>query len=287
MPRVNCQESGLPPRGRGNREVEGAYVVWIGSTPAWAGKPWSEFPTRRADGVYPRVGGETIVTCPIKLPSTGLPPRGRGNLNVKLLGKVRLRSTPAWAGKPCQAMIQKYKVKVYPRVGGETQIGCNAQCLPAGLPPRGRGNQPPNHPLDHRKGSTPAWAGKPVRAQLWTFILEVYPRVGGETARWALRQQTPPGLPPRGRGNLWAAMSSGFPVRSTPAWAGKPSESEGMRPRQPVYPRVGGETHFCPGCRWLVAGLPPRGRGNRFKGNSHQYRARSTPAWAGKPLPSW
>ena len=50
---------GLPPRGRGNPNGQGAEVDVGGSTPAWAGKPFSAFSLAIRSGVYPRVGGET------------------------------------------------------------------------------------------------------------------------------------------------------------------------------------------------------------------------------------
>ena len=51
-----------------------------------------------------------------------------------------------------------------------------------------------------------------------------------------------------------------------------------------VYPRVGGETAL-PVCHLdLVAGLSPRGRGNRVRRIDRLHSRRSIPAWAGKPL---
>ena len=53
---------GLSPRGRGNPDGVEATGDVEGSIPAWAGKPASSTPHRRAGWVYPRVGGETRAT---------------------------------------------------------------------------------------------------------------------------------------------------------------------------------------------------------------------------------
>ena len=52
---------GLSPRGRGNLADRAEHQPLIGSIPAWAGEPWRVNWWSIALGVYPRVGGGTIV----------------------------------------------------------------------------------------------------------------------------------------------------------------------------------------------------------------------------------
>ena len=202
--------AGLSPRGRGNLDPRLGLSLALGSIPAWAGKPHNCSRIRRTCEVYPRVGGETQSGPRAALPGNGLSPRGRGNRWVQVYPRVggettntaatwgtmaglsprgrgnqhhlflqchRLRSIPAWAGKPpqdvCVAMagsipacLQRiYLLTVYPRVGGETPPSGKGGSIPAcfcwGLSPRGRGNPVARHAGRRPLGSIPAWAGKP------------------------------------------------------------------------------------------------------------------------------
>ena len=111
----------------------------------------------------------------------GLSPRGRGNQPSDTLHSTRMRSIPAWAGKPSERSEWTAQAAVYPRVGGETNRIVRKGFKSDGLSPRGRGNL-----LDERLharigGSIPAWAGKPALTRCCKLEQEVYPRVGGET----------------------------------------------------------------------------------------------------------
>ena len=112
--------SGLSPRGRGNRSQVRLDGTQARSIPAWAGKPLSTRRTCRAFAVYPRVGGETGTMAAYTPRRMGLSPRGRGNRGRHGRSRCRLRSIPAWAGKPSGSIMGRVLHKVYPRVGGET-----------------------------------------------------------------------------------------------------------------------------------------------------------------------
>ena len=131
---------GLSPRGRGNhgRVTYGSNIV--GSIPAWAGEPTSEWHKHIPDAVYPRVGGGTRRWSIIRLASLGLSPRGRGNPGLKEIASGVFRSIPAWAGEP-QSPYRRQRLRwVYPRVGGGTSLGPRRRGGSWGLSPRGRGN---------------------------------------------------------------------------------------------------------------------------------------------------
>ena len=172
---------GLPPRGRGNPPHIFWTIGYTGSTPAWAGKPSSLSGMSASLTVYPRVGGETVTRPDMPSASQGLPPRGRGNRLRPCWQGGRLRSTPAWAGKPAWLMSLRQALH--------------------GLPPRGRGNPGFRSTRRAPGRSTPAWAGKPSPGELKAHPEQVYPRVGGETASRVMTPQLTQGLPPRGRGN--------------------------------------------------------------------------------------
>ena len=198
-----------------------------GSIPAWAGKPAShELLGFAADEVYPRVGGETAVGVTTTNLDEGLSPRGRGN---QLLGEVRIA-----------------RARVYPRVGGETQGELIV------YPRRGNPPKPRWSPAASAGGLSPRGRGNRVVGATWHSLGEiaqvgldggVYPRVGGETCHELLGPHADqrPSVYPRvgGETSDWAGIG---PIRSIPAWAGKPVPGSGDGSHAWVYPRVGGET---------------------------------------------
>ena len=134
-----------------------------------------------------------------------------------------------------------------------------------------------------RVGSIPAWAGKPPAKGSRCSPTKVYPRVGGETSDLISHGRRIHGLSPRGRGNRLGQVHIDRRHGSIPAWAGKPRSTLLLGDALPVYPRVGGETRgTMPACA-ACTGLSPRGRGNRREPRIADGRARSIPAWAGKP----
>ena len=213
---------GLSPRGRGNRVLGPMPNLRQRSIPAWAGKPPARLPGQPPRWVYPRVGGETSGTFgDARIPS-GLSPRGRGNLFPVITTSTLGGSIPAWAGKPPKSGACVGFQRVYPRVGGETEITgvvINPNC---GLSPRGRGNHVKGNLLALVSRSIPAWAGKPSPRRKPPAQCPVYPRVGGET--------------------LGPAVHDDPGSRSIPAWAGKPPVGPPHVEHVGVYPRVGGET---------------------------------------------
>ena len=255
----------------------------MGSIPAWAGKPLARHRTVGSIGVYPRVGGETVVLLAFCSPWLGLSPRGRGNLRVGPSVTPRNGSIPAWAGKPRSAATRWTDPRVYPRVGGETRGNGSADVAVLGLSPRGRGNRANTPRSACPIGSILAWAGKPQSRRRPCLPLAVYPRVGGETDEAALKRPHGEGLSPRGRGNPGQAAQSGARVRSIPAWAGKPRNGSCRSRSLQVYPRVGGETFGMALARDGAQGLSPRGRGNRSTTCGRRRWVGSIPAWAGKP----
>ena len=152
---------GLSPRGRGNPMAEVNQVETERSIPAWAGEPSTQDHTQRPDRVYPRVGGGTQRSLVYAQCRNGLSPRGRGNPHHRRFYGAMLRSIPAWAGEPCLAIISRYVIPVYPRVGGGTSVILAGQIPRPGLSPRGRGNQSPTTQSRSVHRSIPAWAGEP------------------------------------------------------------------------------------------------------------------------------
>ena len=90
---------GSPPRGRGKGQDVVPRFGGVRITPAWAGKRAAVACPGWPGGDHPRVGGEKHTTQQATGYALGSPPRGRGKGFTCSFASVKLRITPAWAGK--------------------------------------------------------------------------------------------------------------------------------------------------------------------------------------------
>jgi len=192
----------------------------------------------------------------------GLSPRGRGNHLPNGIDRRENRTIPAWAGEPISVALCQIVPKDYPRVGGGTYAADSFDSVPLGLSPRGRGNPQRKLPPRPSGGTIPAWAGEPQHPRPPKPPDRDYPRVGGGTQRVRTCSILPPGLSPRGRGNLLPGGFNPKGMRTIPAWAGEPVEDRPAYSATRDYPRVGGGTPPPRPPFWQNIGLSPRGRGN-------------------------
>ena len=93
---------------------------------------------------------------------------------------MRVRITPAWAGKRRGMPSRTGRRKDHPRVGGEKAVGGLSWPCVAGSPPRGRGKARCNADLHDEPRITPAWAGKRSGWHTAQAGPRDHPRVGGE-----------------------------------------------------------------------------------------------------------
>ena len=97
------------------------------------------------------------------------------------------------------------------------------------------------------------------------------------------RLTSSPGLSPRVRGNLPAALGEEGRPGSIPACAGEPGRRSSAPATWRVYPRVCGGTLPSAARDFATAGLSPRVRGNHFRDRRPRLRGGSIPACAGEP----
>ena len=90
---------GSPPRGRGKASPCRSSSSGRRITPAWAGKRLFSCFISFDYKDHPRVGGEKrpVILHPRR--TGGSPPRGRGKVTGYFGVVIRMRITPAWAGK--------------------------------------------------------------------------------------------------------------------------------------------------------------------------------------------
>ena len=132
-------EEGSPPHMRGKVTILPASCSAGGITPACAGKRdrWccGAWPLRD----YPRVCGEKSVCCPLVWIIWGSPPHVRGKGLVGFELDIRIRITPACAGKSLSPAPEKALPGDHPRMCGEKSISlCLWNTFP-GSPPHVRG----------------------------------------------------------------------------------------------------------------------------------------------------
>ena len=158
-----CNSGGSPPHGRGKVISSCELNIWVGITPAWAGK--SRHRRRQQDWPrdHPRVGGEKGKLTQGTWERTGSPPRGRGKASFSGNSRPGVGITPAWAGKRRQLWRLSMSWQDHPRVGGEKKWWIRRAWSTLGSPPRGRGKVKANPIGLVVSGITPAWAGKRLK----------------------------------------------------------------------------------------------------------------------------
>ena len=177
---VYVAENGSPPRVRGKQHHLFNLKELQRITPACAGKTRQRLyrPFARTD--HPRVCGENladILLCELR---GGSPPRVRGKHDSYPRAHVRLRITPACAGKTAGLDIADDIVSDHPRVCGENRFQCRHISAPFGSPPRVRGKLELISSKSLPPRITPACAGKTRSWQFYGIAFTDHPRVCGE-----------------------------------------------------------------------------------------------------------
>ena len=132
---------GSPPRMRGKAEVRHERDQEPGITPACAGKRHCPRfrPGKTRD--HPRVCGEKSSLMQMDVGPLGSPPRMRGKGLVGFELDIRIRITPACAGKSLSPAPEKALPGDHPRMCGEKSISlCLWNTFP-GSPPHVRGKE--------------------------------------------------------------------------------------------------------------------------------------------------
>ena len=254
-------------------------------------------------GVYPRVYGESIsrVVTPPRM--GGLSPRVRGiplsaiadlgtdGLSPRVRG-IRYRraallggrgSIPACTGNPTTANRSCGRLRVYPRVYGESFRSAFASQRKTGLSPRVRGIRGDVLQRPVRFGSIPACTGNPRSCVYLLCVPRVYPRVYGESVTNIVKNSLVRGLSPRVRGILRLEGHRRRANGSIPACTGNPCRLVLALGDCWVYPRVYGESIENLTEWYDDGGLSPRVRGIHLQASHPTQPYRSIPACTGNP----
>ena len=195
--------------------------VYIGITPAHAGKRCFASYLLFAFRDHPRACGEKCRALPAILPPLGSPPRMRGKV-IDRIGKNRvLGITPAHAGKRYDRFSRAPVLRDHPRACGEKNSLRKTYPETAGSPPRMRGKVVRFYQTLQAMGITPAHAGKSQSGERACAGSWDHPRACGEKQKIFNLAAAILGSPPRMRGKV-KTLKVYTPVTGiTPAHAGK------------------------------------------------------------------
>ena len=276
---------GPSPRVRGSRVNAQRSNPEAGSIPACAGKPVPGRWTPRRSWVHPRVCGEAIRVPGRRRGPWGPSPRVRGSRGTRARPGAARGSIPACAGKPRGSAAAKTPTRVHPRVCGEAVPALFVRSVAPGPSPRVRGSPPAAAWPACLPRSIPACAGKPLMMPAAAVEIRVHPRVCGEAVETGVAAARAGGPSPRVRGSHLARARTRKFAGSIPACAGKPTCAAAGRRRPGVHPRVCGEAHAETVSAIAARGPSPRVRGSLRSWPNLDWRSRSIPACAGKPVP--
>ena len=188
----------------------------------------------------------------------------RGKVISTRIASVKVRITPAYAGKSLRACSHKLLPEDHPRLCGEKVPEMLQFSSVAGSPPPMRGKDTPKSVTTVPDGITPAYAGKRTVSGVPALAAGDHPRLCGE--------------------KRLAAIQTDGSLRITPAYAGKSKSRRWEEFVKRDHPRLCGEKTANLGKECYALGSPPPMRGKvrllYHRGESF----RITPAYAGKRM---
>ena len=268
---------GSPPRVRGKAPINRHQAEEHGVTPACAGKSAGTGSRSGASWDHPRVCGEKGAQDFCCCVHAGSPPRMRGKDFTWSFASVKLRITPACAGK-------RIKLRKRHSICGEKLADEYPDQAARGSPPRVRGKGRKNRIPFASPRITPAYAGKRIKLRKRHSICGDHPRACGEKVVPKGSDARPHGSPPRVRGKVIQHLCACTHCGITPAHAGKRMKSGSSWMNWWDHPRVCGEKFQLFAMVLDTEGSPPRMRGKVCADVIVHIQPGITPAYAGKSL---
>ena len=190
-------------------------------TPAYAGKShllYAGFPFSRD---HPRLCGEksSVGLCSDKM--TGSPPPMRGKAEEVVRGHIKVRITPAYAGKRKDMVKSNALNRDHPRLCGEKSVFHVDMLVSVGSPPPMRGKVVITRKMTWQSRITPAYAGKSCFCGSSLDSCRDHPRLCGEKDFVLPVPVISRGSPPPMRGKDKFGIILPFRNGITPAYAGK------------------------------------------------------------------
>ncbi len=206
------------------------------------------------------------------------------------LGQRRARhrgSIPARAGEPSPTTRRCTRPRVHPRSRGGAGATVATGTGHLGPSPLARGSRLETGDWRLERGSIPARAGEPTRAESQRPAKKVHPRSrgGAQSPVGSTREKGGPSPLARGSHSMNRALLSS--LGSIPARAGEPSSRREFQHLGRVHPRSRGGADAQGRRARAWQGPSPLARGSRRSRDPPHQRAGSIPARAGEPSASF
>mgnify|MGYP004463998303 CR=1 FL=1 len=190
---------------------------------------------------HPRLCGEKIFEIVLVRFFPGSPPPMRGKVISTRITGVKIRITPAYAGKSSPFACRMTLTKDHPRLCGEKEVLRVEETETEGSPPPMRGKVQPLADGCMQARITPAYAGKSSKITSIFFMIKDHPRLCGEKGVLFMVENLLVGSPPpmRGKGKFSICLYRSFGI--TPAYAGKRIQRIEDEKVEKDHPRLCGE----------------------------------------------
>ena len=191
----------------------------------------------------------------------------RGKVTFWKMQNVKIRITPAYAGKRVRTAARTAACWDHPRLCGEKLYSQLKLLGWNGSPPPMRGKVRSGVCTWKHGGITPAYAGKSRKLKYFSVGIWDHPRLCGEKTPFCSKSPCIAGSPPPMRGKAHKSSGTAFLIRITPAYAGKSILYNKIRSAFMDHPRLCGEKAAITVDSTFSLGSPPPMRGKADTGN--------------------
>ena len=272
---------GSSPHTRGTRYCTNNECETFRFIPAYAGNEQTVRVARLTWPVHPRIRGERSQRAPRTLATSGSSPHTRGTIPAPPPPSTRSRFIPAYAGNAPFGGSSTGEKAVHPRIRGERTGGQTALPSIIGSSPHTRGTRFRQGCRFLCLRFIPAYAGNAATGLGRCAPTAVHPRIRGERAANHYGDKKRGGSSPHTRGTRPSGVQNRPYKRFIPAYAGNARGPARQQTPPSVHPRIRGERSSSPASSGSYVGSSPHTRGTPECLLTHITKFRFIPAYAG------
>ena len=249
--------------------------------PAYAGNDSCAPSSVNAITVHPRIRGERALRGVLHRGESGSSPHTRGTHRRADRIAQHHRFIPAYAGNAVSARMPFSMPTVHPRIRGERRIPMRNAGHLFGSSPHTRGTQQRDCPCRALDRFIPAYAGNAATGLGRCAPTAVHPRIRGERAANHYGDKKRGGSSPHTRGTRPSGVQNRPYKRFIPAYAGNARGPARQQTPPSVHPRIRGERSSSPASSGSYVGSSPHTRGTLPSWSCAPCGPRFIPAYAG------
>ena len=233
--------------------------------PAYAGNAPFGGSSTGEKAVHPRIRGERTGGQTALPSIIGSSPHTRGTPHPDAKCRPPLRFIPAYAGNATTRLPVSRPRSVHPRIRGERQFVMTPVSTSIGSSPHTRGTLAEHHRYDAGRRFIPAYAGNAATGLGRCAPTAVHPRIRGERAANHYGDKKRGGSSPHTRGTRPSGVQNRPYKRFIPAYAGNARGPARQQTPPSVHPRIRGERCHPGRARHVGHGSSPHTRGTHFQ----------------------